>query len=85
MDIRVKTTKAQEFELAKEKPKIVLPSVFSAFAKVFDETEAHALPPHREWDHTLDMKPDFIPRRLKPYPLSPGETQTLKEFIDDAF
>ena len=33
------------------------------------------------WDHTIDLKERFIPRKEKVYPLSREEREEMKKFI----
>ena len=33
------------------------------------------------WDHTIDMKEEFVPRKGKVYPLSREEKEEIHEFI----
>ena len=33
------------------------------------------------WDHTIDVKEGFVPRKEKVYPFSRGEREKVREFI----
>ena len=35
------------------------------------------------WDHTIDLKEEFIPRKGKVYPLSREEREEIREFITE--
>ena len=41
------------------------------------------MPERRKWDHAIDLKPDFIPKDFKVYPMSPEEQKKLNEFLDE--
>jgi len=61
---------------------------FSEFADVFEEQtyQDNILPPHREYDHKIDLIPEwkeFAKRRITPYPLNFQEEKELKAFIEE--
>jgi len=35
------------------------------------------------WDHAIEMKEGFVPRKGKVYPLSRGEKEEVREFIEE--
>ena len=41
------------------------------------------LPDPRSWDHAIDLKPDFVTKDCKVYPLSPSEQKKLDEFLEE--
>jgi hypothetical protein len=43
------------------------------FEDVFSEKTVDHLPPHRSYDHTIELKPSFVPRVTKVYALNPAE------------
>jgi len=38
---------------------------------------------HKSWDNAIDLKPDFIPKDCKVYPLSPGEQKEQDKFPEE--
>ena len=50
---------------------------------MFSEQTHAKLPPHRHYDHTINLQPTFTPCIAKIYPLNPAELQTCKEFVDE--
>ena len=50
---------------------------------VFSKQESFCLPTQKLWDHKINLKPDAVLRRSKAYPLSPQETETLKEYLKE--
>ena len=60
----------------------IVPPQYHQHVWVFSEEAAHCFPASREWDHTIDLKPD-APNTLncKVYPLSPGEDDALQTFL----
>ena len=62
-----------------------VPDAYSNFARVFDAQALNELPPHREWDHKIDLRPGWeADRKLKgkTYALDPTEISELNKFID---
>ena len=67
-----------------EKPlKEQVPQELHDYLLVFDKKTAERFPKLRPWDHAIDLKPDFVPRDCKVYPLSLPEQQELETFIKD--
>ena len=61
----------------------VLPEWCNNFEDVFSEKTHEKLPPHRPYDHAIDLKPNFVPKIAKVYPLNPLEMETCKLFIEE--
>ncbi|QRW22888.1 Retrotransposable element Tf2 protein [Rhizoctonia solani] len=69
-------------EEADPDPLLNLPTQYHEFAKVFGEEEFKVLPPHREYDISIDLIPDA---RLSPgpiYGMTDAESKALKQHID---
>ena len=67
-----------------DKPKdIPIPNFCSSFADIFSEQTYDILPPHRPFDHTIELKDSFVPKIAKVYPLNPMEKEACKNFIDE--
>src|SRR6266481_9618054 len=60
----------------------VVPSEYHDFFGVFSCEEAKLMPPHRPYDHTIDLENDQMPLHSHIYPLSGTELSTLREFLD---
>jgi predicted aspartyl protease len=58
---------------------------FAEFADVFEEKMYNDLPPHRPWDHKIELVDDWETRKWKPrtYPLSYDEQQELDKFLEE--
>ena len=59
-----------------------VPDWCSDLSDVFSEQTHAKLPPHRHYNHTINLQPTFTPHIAKIYPLNPAELQTCKEFVD---
>jgi hypothetical protein len=60
-----------------------LPKCYHKWLKVFDGTLAQPLPPHRQWDHAIDLKDNSNPPWGPIYPLSEIELKALREYLDE--
>jgi len=88
MQIR-KTTLAQQmaekaYDATKVNTEETIPAVFKQHWRIFSEQEARQLPPHREYDHRIELRPD-APHIInsKVYPLSQNEQKVLDEYLTD--
>ncbi|QRV77082.1 Retrotransposable element Tf2 protein [Ceratobasidium sp. AG-Ba] len=60
-----------------------IPEEFMEFIDVFSEELLKKLPEHRSFDCNIDfVEGSDLPKPAKVYPLSPIESRTIKEFID---
>ena len=84
--VRAKTSHATEIAArTAPKPSIEhIPPEFHRYASVFSDTASRALPPHRDCNHAIDIKPDTtMKRNASIYSLTPRETEALQEWIKD--
>ena len=87
--INIKTGVAQELaqkEAKKQKTKTLkemIPLELMDYHDVFDKKKAKQFPKPRPWDHAIDLKPDFIPKDCKVYPLTPQEHMEMDKFINE--
>ena len=77
--ITLSTQLAQDAKVSK----ISLPAWCKDFEDVFSEKTYEVLPPHRPYDHTIDLKPSFVPKIAKVYPLNPKEKEACQAFIEE--
>jgi len=63
----------------------ILKGPYAEFADIFTEESFQALPPHRTWDHAIDLIPDWETKRWKPriYPLAPKEKEAMNKELDE--
>jgi hypothetical protein len=62
---------------------VVIPDWCKDFEDAFSERTHDRLPPHRSYDHTIELKPSFVPKVAKVYTLNPTEREACKAFIDE--
>ncbi|KAF8639129.1 hypothetical protein AX16_010363, partial [Volvariella volvacea WC 439] len=60
-----------------------LPAYCQPFAERFEKKASERLPERRKWDHPIDLKPDFIPKDCKIYPLPPRHQEELDAFLTE--
>jgi len=60
-----------------------VPQHLHEFANIFLKEGFDELPPHREWDHAIELVPGAKLRDCKVYPLSPGQQRELDTFIEE--
>jgi len=61
----------------------LVPEEYREYRSVFEKTTSERFPESHPWDHRIDLKPDFVPKKAKTYPLSVEEEKEMNKFIDD--
>lgn len=87
-DILLAYLKPEQDNKKPEPPKEVnldelLPDYCKAYRKVFEKKASERFPKSRQWDHTIDLKPDFMAKDCKLYPLNPMEQEHLDKFLKE--
>ncbi|KAI5115933.1 hypothetical protein M0805_007709 [Coniferiporia weirii] len=77
------TTLAREHAKPIQPLKISIPLPYHKYLHIFQKKAAERFPVARPYDHAINLKPDFIPRDCKLYPLSPKEQLALDQFLED--
>jgi len=69
----------EEEEAAKseEEAKKLVPENFHRWIKVFGKKQSERMPTRKLWDHAIEMKEGFVPRKGKVYPLSREEREEV--------
>ena len=75
----------EEEEAAKSEAeaKKLVPEQFHRWIKVFGKKQSERMPTRKIWDHAIDIKEGFVPRKGKVYPLSREEREEVREFIQE--
>jgi len=60
-----------------------VPEKFHKWIKVFGKKQLERIPTRKLWDHVIDVKEGFVPRKGKVYPLSREEREEVREFIKE--
>jgi len=56
---------------------------FHKYLKVFEKKELERMPMRKTWDHAIDLREGFVPKKEKIYPLSRVEREEVQEFVKD--
>ena len=73
----------EEEEVAKLEVEVkkLVPEKFHKWIKVFGKNQSERMPTRKLWDHVIDVKEGFVPRKGKMYPLSREEKEEVREFV----
>ena len=61
----------------------MVPRRFHKYLKVFEKKELERMPTRKIWDHAIDLREGFVPKKGKIYPLSRVEREEVQEFVKD--
>jgi len=56
---------------------------FWRWKKVFRRKESERMPVQKAWDHAIELKEGFVPRKGKVYSLSREEREEIQAFVED--
>ena len=75
----------EEEEVAKSEAeaKKLVPEKFHKWIKVFGKKQSERISMKKIWDHAIDLKEKFTPRKGKIYPLSREEKEEVRDFIQE--
>jgi len=75
--------KEEEMEEDHRKIEEIVPKKFLKWRKVFGKVKSERMPTRKIWDHAIDLKETFKPRKGKIYPLSKNKREEVQNFIED--
>jgi len=61
----------------------MVPRRFHKYLKVFEKKDSERMPTRKTWDHAIDLREGFVPKKRKIYPLSRVEREEVQEFVKD--
>ena len=70
-------------EVSREELKLKLPSEYYDYIDVFNRTKAEELPPHRPYNHKIELEGDGRPPQSRLYPMSAYKLEKVKEYLDE--
>ena len=75
----------EEEEAAKSETeaKKMVPKKFHPWIKIFGKKQSERMPTRKVWDHVIEVKERFVPRKRKVYLLSREEKEEVCEFIKE--
>jgi len=59
----------------------MVPKKFHQWIKVFGRKQLERIPTRKVWNHAIEVKEGFVPRKEKIYPLSREERKEVREFV----
>ncbi len=78
-DNTIRETVVAPMETVKQK----LPLEYHDLIDVFNKAKAKELPPHRSYDHKIDIEPGKVPPKSRIYPMSGYKLQKIKEYLEE--
>ena len=73
----------EEVAKSEAEAKKLVPEKFHKWIKVFGKKQSERMPTRKLWNHTIDVKKGFMPRKGKVYPLSREEREEVREFVKE--
>jgi len=73
----------EEVVKSETEAKKLVPEKFHRWIKVFRKKQSERMPTRKLWDHAIDIKEGFMPRKGKVYPLSREEREEVREFVKE--
>jgi len=67
----------------KETLRKLVPTRFWKWKKVFRKKESERMPVRKAWDHAIELKEGFTPKKGKVYSLSREEREEVQAFVED--
>ena len=77
--------KARKMKKDKDKEMLrkLVPRKFWKWRKVFGKRESERMPVQKTWDHTIELKEGFTPKKGKVYSLLREEREEVQTFVED--
>ena len=61
----------------------MVPRQFHKYLRVFEKKDSERMPMRKTWDHAIDLREGFVPKKGKIYLLSRVEREEIQEFVKD--
>jgi len=84
--VRIVAEKEEELDeedMIVRKTEEMVPRWFNKYLKVFEKKDSERMPMRKAWDHAIDLREGFVPKKGKIYPLSRVEREEVQEFVKD--
>jgi len=73
----------EEMEEDHRKIEEMVPKKFLKWKRMFGKVELERIPTRKIWDHAIDLKETFKPRKGRIYSLSKNEREEVQNFVED--
>ena len=71
----------EEAAKSEAEAKKMVPEKFHPWIKVFGKKQSERMLTRKVWDHVIEVKEEFVPRKGKVYPLSREKREEVREFV----
>ena len=78
-----KEVKRIEKDEDKETLRKLVPKRFWKWKKVFGKRKSERMPVRKAWDHAIELKEGFMPKKEKVYSLSREEREEVQVFVEN--
>ena len=78
-----KEKESDEEDMIVRKTEEMVPRQFHKYLKVFEKKELERMLMRKAWDHAIDLREGFVPKKGKIYLLSRVEREEVQEFVKD--
>ena len=82
-EVKEKAVKRTEEDEDEEVLRKLVPKKFWKWRKVFEKKESERMPVQKAWDHAIELKEGFIPKKGKVYSLSREEREEVQASVED--
>ena len=76
-------TQESEQKPREKTPEELVPEEYHKYLNVFSKKESEQMPIRKPWNHAIDLKDTFKPKKGRIIPLSPQEQEEVTAFLDD--
>ena len=73
--------KEEEAAKSETEAKKIVPEKFYSWIKIFGKKQSERIPTRKVWDHAIEVKEGFVPRKRKVYPLSREIREEVRELV----
>ena len=72
-----------EVELDRKKVRKIVLQRFHKWLKVFKKAELERMPVRKPWDHIINLREDFVPRKKRTYLMLREKKKKVREFVEE--
>ena len=83
MDDKEDWRREEEVKADHRKIEEIVLQKFLRWRKILGKMESERMPTRKIWNHAIDLKKMFKPRKGRIYPLSKDEREEVQKFVDD--
>ena len=73
----------EEYIIVVRKTEEMVPRQFHKYLKMFEKKDSERMPMRKAWNHAIDLRKGFVPKKGKIYLLSRVEREEVQEFVKD--